>query len=176
MSGPLRSTPISDTFEDVAPLRHNLASHFRRAFGRDYDDCQGDLALEFMRAYETFDPEVGTFSNHLYFLGFKRLMERTRLDARRHARLPRTELDEDRTYAKPEFLLMDFLDELSDDAQRVTQLALAMPYAITAELEHRSGTPRSIRTVIKDHLVFYGWTVDRVTEAFAEVGRVLAAW
>lgn len=176
MSAVLKETPCSMTYEDVQPLIDGLARTFKRRYGGDQEDLVGELSIAFLEAYESFEPEVGTFDNHMYFRGYKHLLEQARISAKRRRLKPRVLMDLEACQAPPEFNLVDFMDELSKDAQRVIRLTLRTPVSLAEEIEVRGDKPRIVRSIIRTHLLFVGWTRERIRETFAEIKTVLGTW
>jgi hypothetical protein len=172
----LKETPCSITYEDVTPHINRIADIFERKYGCPREDSIAELGVTFVKAYRDYDPKQGPFDNYFYFMGYKHLLESVRLGARREAKLPRSPIDLETISTEANFNLVDFMDELSPDAKRVVDLALNAPRYIAEELQEKSNQPRAIRAIIRAHLIFVGWSRDRIRTTFDEIKTVLGAW
>lgn len=172
----LKDSPASITYEDVRPLLDVIVRQFKRKYGRDEEESLSELNVAFVEAYDKYDPDRGSFQDCVYFMGYKRLLEKERLAARRNKKLHRTDCEMGTLHSPTDFNVVDFMDELSADAQRVVRLTLQTPRTLLEELEERGSNPKTFRSVLRAHLIFLGWTRDRVCETFNEIQTVLGSW
>jgi hypothetical protein len=116
----------------------------------------------FVKAYNSWDPAKSKFSTWLYWWLRNNLWDAGKKQARE-----RSNQDPDMFVPSPSF--MHRITELSEDAATVVNIVLTAPI----EVLHQKG-PRKYR---KDKLIKLlrgmGWTVDRITESFAEIKDVL---
>ena len=66
---------------------------------------------------------------------------------------------------------VDVMAKLSPDAALVADLALDMPVEMHKEAQARGGTPRNIRSVIRQRLYTLGWSRPRVEAAYTELAQ-----
>jgi DNA-directed RNA polymerase specialized sigma24 family protein len=170
----LRQHAMDDTFADVEKLVYHTVHRFVQRKGGTFEDWIGEAHEAFMLAYERYKPERGPFPSFVRWVVEKRLLEVLRTNMRRKGKVVFGDVDPD-LHPGPErgFILADFLDELSEDAQTVVKLALDTPHGLARCIEQKGGQPWNVRSVLREYLMAMEWSAERVTETFLEIRRAL---
>jgi DNA-directed RNA polymerase specialized sigma subunit len=163
--------PAAELFAETEPMINYSASKFYRQYGGDSDDWVSEGYDIFMRAFDTHDGEH-SFKTWLGFLLSHIMMERVRRKAMRNARLRRVANDllDAPAREKPEFVLTEFMEELSEDARTVVGLVFDAPTEIRISLnDYGRETPYTIKKSVIEYLKDIGWAAARIAESFKEV-------
>lgn len=178
----LQQVAMTETYNDV----HKLICHTVHAFVRSNGDRYGTFEelmaqanYEFVKSCSSFEPGRGTkYSSWCRWVVHKGLLEHQRTILRRHKQCQVTVMDmsEDDTVGSSDstFDLVAFKDELTNDAQYVTELTLNPPKSLCTVLRETSGrSARSTRNGIRQYLYGMGWSKSRVDAAFDEIATTL---
>jgi hypothetical protein len=168
-------------YADVYELITETVRRFVRKHGGNYDDLLADASTAFMLGHRAF--LEGRANTPHYEVEIKRWVWYELFDAYRvrtqHRRQSKTvikneEFPELLTQRRGDFSLVEFFDELSEDARVAARLVLDTPAELCAAARARGGTDRNLRCLLRQHLHAAGWTAARVSEAFEEIGRALS--
>jgi hypothetical protein len=178
----MSSTAMEWTYEDVLD---DILLHCRRfwwRFGGEWLDWLSEGNYIFVQAYHSHDEDKGPFIDYLRFMLSRRLYEKVRGKVKRYKGIERGHPRE-RFYANvPDITYqVGFLDrlrmELSDDAYNIVQLVLTVPNDLKLIMltrpEQEGHGVRNIRGSVKELLCDIGWSVDKITETFAEIKEAL---
>lgn len=182
MSAESQQKVIGLEFERVEWLIRSLAGRYKRRYGGEYGEHFANASLYFVEAYYDFDPNHGTeFEHWIQFKVWRRMVEDIRRTLRRRETAPinlTEHPDEflDVVASRPrQFLMVEFMDQLTDEAREVVRLLLSPPAALQA----RYGmTNEAGKTEVAEVLTAYICQRDNVTPtavrlSFAEVESVV---
>lgn len=167
-------SPIADTFRDVENLLYHICHQFSQKHGGDIDDHISTAHQVYMDVYRTWKEGYAPFSNYVATCLYRRLL----MEKQRQRRIPVMSISqEDGDYEiedlnQSSFLEL-FLNDLSDDSKLVIQLIFETPDEIQSLIDGKGGSPRNIRSTIKEYLRKTGWTFTRITESFEEIRQAL---
>jgi hypothetical protein len=166
---------LDTAYEDVEHLVTRTVADFIRRYGGDYNELRGEAHAMFMLAYNRFEPDrfQASFSTYVRWVVWKGLLELQRRTMRHKGKVSFTDADLDLHHASRDFNLLEFLDDLSDDAATLVRLVLDTPRGLACIIEREGATPQVYKSVLKEYLSGLGWTGKRVTESFKEIRKAL---
>lgn len=182
MSVALARDARAEVYADLRHMIANIVRNFCHSYRQDFDDMMGIAHVAFCEAFTNYDPSRATFGTHVCQKVWSKIYE----DFRRRG--CRAELLKEYTSLectldnaewqwcsdRSSFALTDLLDELSDDAKQVVQLTLAAPIDLVHAVHDRGkGKPDHVRNALTEVLIDFGWSIDRVSESFAEIAGAL---
>lgn len=174
----LQQHSFTETYHDVENLVYKTVHEFIARYGGEFEEQAGDAHLSFVLAYHTYKEGKTKFSYWTRFTIWTELLEKQRESLRR--RLPSVSLfaDEGKDGWDAEtphsgFCLMEFLDELTEDARIVARLAVDTPLGLANQMVERGGSGTARRSVLRNYLEGLGWTAERIKESFTEIAHVL---
>lgn len=171
----LRMDLMTESFLDVELLIKHTANKFVARYGGEVDEAIAHGNLMFVEAYDSWDRSRGKFTQWLYFLMWRTLLEQVRRQTMRNARHKRVKFDEDGLCTESRaHWLGDLLDGLSEDARTIVSMVLDTPMDLKIALAQRSvdskqNTKGAFREVLQD----MGWSKDQVYKAFDEIREAL---
>lgn len=159
---------MTETYRDMESLIYHLANPFCRDHRSiPQDEALSVLRITFTEAYRSYDPKKGaSFSTWFQWLGTKRLLN---LLKKKIETVP-IEVD---VVDPCSSCFLDFIDELSEDAQIVVGLVLETPKELLRLIRDEWHPKRKTRDNLRRYLVGLGWSIDRVKESFGEIRRAL---
>lgn len=161
-----------DSLEKLKALLRNIKKKYDRP-GFDLEELESESLVQFVRAYDTYKPDKGSFESWMWFRVGKCLLEKIRSAAYRHNRLPRS-YPELETIPEDRLDINQILNEVSQDAALVMGLVLSPPPDITMGLWQRGkSTPNNWRAAIHEFLQDLGWAQSRIHESFQEIQEAL---
>lgn len=190
------------TYQDVELLVHNTTWEFLRKYrdqcALNFEEVSEEAQFQFVRAYWRYTPDRGSFTNYVRFLIWHELLEWLRRRVSSAIRHPKVDSVEPRqddegvpvsagydnreckqiacgVYCKTSgstFRLMEFVQDLSDDAKAVVDITLRCPLDISYVLPEKP-TPAHWRAAIAEFLGDLGWEPSRIQETFIEIGEAL---
>lgn len=175
MSAALSTDAASETYADVQEKLDKLSYAFVRQYGGNYEDVRADANLYYLRASELYNPGQGSFEQWVCHRVWLNLLEVVRVQAKRNARLPRSAVELG-TLADRRFDMVEFLDELSDDARTVVRLLFVGNRDVALAEIQRGGLkpkPHQTRNAIREYLRDVGWGAGRILESFQEIRKAL---
>lgn len=160
------------TYKEVASKIDNVACKFWKCYGGDLEYLKAEARFHFIKAYGNYALEWETpFENYVSFYVWKQLLETTRTEAKRKARLGRRhdayEID---IASQSNTLVENLVQELSDDARYVVRL-ITSPDGLPDVLQSKNYL--GVRKNLKKFLITEGWTTNRVDHVFQEIGDAL---
>lgn len=182
--------PVSDTYNDVAPLIISVVMSFRRKYGHTYasnlEDMMSDAKVAFMEAYRSYDSKKGEFQKRVSFSVWHRLKDKARDIAKnknvQYILMSDVPTDSDKDmYAflegkQEKFCLSKFTGALSKDGRLVVRLVFKLE-KLRLKLKTRGQTisdrPNANRKAMVALLYKRGWDSDRIANAFEEIGNSL---
>jgi len=169
-------------YEMSLPDIEKTIKHHIRQYGGEYEEHFQNAFPMFVYAWERWDDQAGNFFTWLRFIIWKQLLEMARQKARRAGRPRLKQMKEDaaayihnleRREARQSTYLVDLIDELSDDGQTVLQLFLGDITTLRNEARKVRGGDRTYLKVVKDYLLGYGWSRNRIKNAYTEIKGVI---
>jgi len=167
----------TESYRDLKGMLSHIANGFISRYNTDADETHREAQFALFKWYAEYDINVGVrFSTYIYGKVWNHLLEWHRTMIRRHILGPREngyDLEQHVTNRNP-YWLTEFLDELSDDARLVANMAITTPNDLKICLVARRGnTPTVIRSALSEVLTDLGWTAARIAESFTEIGEAL---
>lgn len=174
----LQQHSFTETYHDVENLVYKTVHDFIARYGGEFEELLGEAHYGFVIAYRDYTEGKTKFSYWIRFVVWKTLQERQRNQLRR--RLPSVSLaaEEGQEGWEAEtphsgFCLMEFLDELTEDAKIVARLAVDTPLGLSKQMVAKGGSGTARRHVLRNYLEGLGWTAERIKESFSEIAHVL---
>lgn len=165
----LREDVLTCAWQQVEKLLYHTIHKFRRRYGGEFDDYLGLAHLCFMRAFRKHDhrqAKFGTWAAYLLWCDCKQMLRRT---IKYQQRLPNVFMTDPlpaiAARRAPTFKLLEFVGDLSGDAQDVVLIAIRQPD------QHLTGDRQRVR--LRKLLRALGWKHGRITAAFHEIGDAL---
>ena len=155
-----------------------MAHKFHDKYGGDWDDWESEGHEIFMKAYQRYQPDKGSFVSWFNFFLVRLFTEKVRRAAMRNARLRRVEheLSLVPSKSKKHFDVSRFLLDLSEDAKTVAMLVLDAPNDVKLCMgQQKRNTPIRDRMLnsIQEFLSDTGWSSDRIFDSYDEVSQAL---
>lgn len=175
----LRQHYFTETYTDVEKLVYSTVHEFIGRYGGEFEELVSEANLAFVIAYHRYTDGTSKFSYWVRYIIWKLLLEQQRNKLRRSPPQPNVSLhgdDGEIVFDRgdhPQFCLMEFLDELTEDAKIVTLLAVDTPLGLTKQMVEKGGSGMQRRAVLRDYLEGLGWTAERIKESFTEIGALL---
>lgn len=169
---------LTANYEYLYDMLKRLALRYVR-YGYDLDDLMQEACTAFLLAHIGFDRELGSYRGWVYTKVSMRLMEYHRKQTQIR-QIKGKEVDVQDWWNQ--FWLVDFLDELGDDAKVVTKIILESPMELRLALKSRvrktwyakkEPNPRDVRGALSEVLSDIGWTKQRILDSFTEIRRAL---
>lgn len=165
------------TFHDVDLLIKKTVHQFCERYNCNFEEYHSETNPMFMIAYtrwgeKRFKGTSSSFPSYVRWVVWHGLLEMLRKKMRRGDKVVCMDLHPD--WAPVQYApLLDFMDELSEDAKEVVQLTLETPKGIAKVMREKGGTPHAVKTVLREYLVCLGWTGEQVLSAFEEIADAL---
>jgi DNA-directed RNA polymerase specialized sigma24 family protein len=183
---------ITETYLEVEKLIFDTVHRFIRLYGGDFEEYVAESNVVYMKVYEAFDPERGAFSTLLVTSIWNRLIDVSydrseamkvhgaSLDAAKDDGGSLAEMVADHRPAN--FNLEEFASDLTEDAKSVLRMVLKSPKEFGPHLSDmieevamgKGGENRNWRSTIRNYLWEVGWSVERISKTFSEIGAALA--
>lgn len=176
---PVRSqAAVEAVYDDLRPLIQGTARNFARKYNRRKEDCVAEAALAFLQAYRSWVPGQGPLKGRVTFRIWNQLLEETRLEAQRLARLPRDPRRSvlHRPTCDDPVFDPDTLARFGEgDPKVVLDLLLDSPPELETRIQAtETPGPEAIRRTLKEYLVeVLEWTESRVGRAFAHIRALI---
>jgi len=183
---------VSDVYDDCRGIIMQIAGRFSRSYGTDYQETLAAANLYFLEAYHTFEPDRGTLlEQRVGHYVRQRLLDAYRVQASRHAALPRLDVESlppERTDRNsgidavagcrdPRYFSLDeFGGQLSDSARTVLGLLFDSPPDLDAQIRsEREPSPLKIRKHLRRYCMEQlRWAAAQVRDAFLEIREALS--
>jgi len=163
----------TETYHDLRGMVFDLVHSFSQRYRTPWDETLSVAHEGFLEAFEGYRPELASFATHASQKVRSKLFEWQRTTMRRTI-LGKIVDHNVELIPQDHFLLIDFLDELSEDAREVVCLALDAPRDIVHSLVVKGITPRNYKAAIREYLKDCGWCTARIAESFQEIAEALA--
>ena len=158
-----------------------IVGKFVRRYGGDWEDLLAEANLLFCRAHYQYmagcrpsgKPVTGTYTQIVYSWLWMGLLDKYRpqVEARKRATVVQGEAVY--TVADKPFDVVRWSLDLSDDAQCVLDLVMDTPRVLQEAINTKGGTPRNIRSAVREALYGAGWSRCRVNTTFKEIKEAL---
>ena len=168
----------------VKNLIFDQVHKFRRRYGGDVEELTGEANLAFVKGHKQFitgyqakgkaftDPYATVIRRWVWYEMFDNM--RTRL--RRNSITKMEGFIEGQEFPSRaiEWDVVEWTDELSDDARMIAELILDPPENIEDTATKMGGEPRNYRSTVRAYLQGdLGWKPERISDAFSEIRRAL---
>jgi len=173
-----KKSMLTKTYIDMQKLIAEVAWDFWNVYGGDIDDIIAQANLIFIDAFSTYDSSRSKITTWLTFKIKKGLLDYMRNGNLRES----SKIKFDNVFAeiypasKKDVSVMEFLDELNEDAHVVLQLFFETPREILVDIQNSSRridhARAHIRRRLMNRLRQMGWTVRRMKTAFEEIKKV----
>lgn len=162
----------TETYADIEKMLRKIAWDFYKvngnAFG-DLDELFAETCLAFVHAYDSYCPEKGAFTTHVFWTARGRLLTRKR-SLLRHTN---TKLKDCDLYEAPPDTLRTLIADLSNDAAILANLTINPPAGLRRCIEAHKRSRVGTRMILKQYLDGLQWTKERIRRAFLELQDAL---
>jgi len=168
-----RELLAQESFEDVKLLVWDCVHKFHRKYGDLYgtrEELFSEGCYGYTLAYNRYDHEKGTFPTYVRNMVNFKLMELLRTETKHRVRYNAVEDIETADRVHP-FSLMEFLEEVSEDARAIVSLVLDTPRDLQ-RVVHKEGR-KDVKYTLRQYLDGMGWEEERVENAFSEISTAL---
>lgn len=164
----LEQDALTETYHDTEKLIQHTVHRFVESHGGKYDDLIELSGPLFMKAYHTYEMDRGAFPARLRFILWHGLLDAKRIASKRNGKVVFKDLQEEDYTAPRSFNLLEFMDELSEDARLVVQAVFETPWEFDP-------CPTQIRMMIREFLSqpAIGWDRERISKSFLEIRSAL---
>lgn len=186
----LHDKSFSETYDEMLPIIWNQIHEFKRRF-RDtpanaitHEELLSSANETFVDTYYNYDHTRGPFFKRLSFqIWYNFLKEHVikvnRRTVRENGCVNYVDMSEDPFPTNQQrFNLLEFIDELTEDAKVVVRLILDTPEDLIIAM--RNDTPRpgrqSTRANLKQYLHGMNWDGRRIRETFSEITTTLSTF
>lgn len=167
----LSKVPITETFFEVKNLVYLLVMGFYNTYKFDYDLCVAEGFYGFLQAYDTYNPNEGSFTTWVHLKISRRLNDLLRIRIKEAKRF----ISLSEKHDKPKEVIDKFnpeewLQSLSRDARKVARLVLDKPieirwYLAKFGLISSGNWKQALRMVLRES----GWNDHRIKKSFNEI-------
>lgn len=189
---PFAPETVEEGFDAVERLIYYQVHRFVQRYGGDFDELVGDAYEAFMKGHRDFvagktatgKPVTCAYPTVIKNWVWCELFDRmkVRLRRRNSAQIESPEIfdpaDPCDSFKRAELTksFVERVDALGVDGTIATSLLLYPPPSIVIEFNEKGGTPRNLRSTVRAYLAAdLGWSAARITEAYADIKRVLGA-
>jgi DNA-directed RNA polymerase specialized sigma subunit len=169
---------LTDIYKNMQKLIAKAAWDFWSVYGGDIDDVIAQANLIFIDAFSTYDSSRSEITTWLTFKIKKGLLDYMRSGNLRESSNIKIDSVFAETYpaSKKDISIMEFLDELNEDAHVVLQLFFETPSEVLVDIQNSSRridhARAHIRRRLMNRLRQMGWTVKRMNKAFGMIKSV----
>jgi len=158
---------MTDCYNDCVSLVRSTAWEFSRKYGMDFEELYSICNYAFVSACLTYNGEKSKFTTWL-----RRLMWHDMCNhVRGEMRLSRAKNDNySGTQQKPNYDIIDLIDELDDDIKNIVQLISDAPKEL---LELSVLEPKKSKKHLREHLQKIGWTKTRIKNTFHKIRELV---
>lgn len=175
----LRKEVLAETYKDMQKFIAASAWDFWESYGGDFDDLIAQANLIFIDAFDKYDPSRGAkLSTWIAFkirVGLCEYMRNGNVYETPHIPID-DKFAETYPASNDNFSVLEFLDEMEQDARIVLQLFLETPRDVMENiLNSRKKTNHvqsAMRKRLQNRLRQIGWTMRRTREAFEQIKNV----
>lgn len=176
------------TYEDLQDMIYMLVHNYIEKYGGDFQTVLSTAHLYFLVAMNTWDPQKGALTTHVYHKVRGGLLQVRRKDMRSHTRMVQSKgiktmltvrplsgfekhvIEQVTTCSTNVAFLCDLLDELSDDARTLIHTLLDDDEQLQRRIHEKSAYPRAIKRAVTEHLNdLLNWNAYRVDKSWREV-------
>ena len=166
---------MTETFADLHSKILGLVGQFCNRYRMmEYEEMVSMAYEAFVESFGTYDSKKGTFSSHACQKVLSKIYEAQRTFMRRQILGKVCSYDptlcED---TQSDIRLIDWLDDLSEDARTTANLLLDAPREIMDVMTNSYYNPVTVRKTVKEYLKDCDWGVNRITESFHEIAEAL---
>lgn len=166
-------------FKLVEGLLFDQVHKFHQRYGGDRSELEGQAGLAFVKGHAEFitgKTNGGQDITDPYATSIRRWIWFSMFDAMR-IRIPKNDATEaigERDFQAPVADKWDINEwGFGTDAEFVVKLMIDPPRSVALPAERKGGTPRNLRSTVREWLVDRGWHPDRIGAAFNEIKEAL---
>lgn len=160
-------------FPKVEKMLYQLAWKTSEAYSIPFEECKAEAYYGFMKACGLYRPDKGNkFSSWVYFITWAVLKDM--VIGRSKDPLTFVELEDDCLgAAAPErAACLEVLDSLSAEARELVEMLLESPKEVWGQVT----TPHQLLAKVKDHMIWWGQSPERVKAAIQEITVALRTY
>jgi hypothetical protein len=170
----------TECYTDVQQLIADTVRAFVARHGGHYDDLLADANTAWLKGHraflegrnnsESYETEIRRW---VWFELFDEYRVRSQHRRQTKTTIKNEEFPEQLVARRGGFDLVEFFDELSEDARYAARLVLDTPAELCAAARARGGTDRNLRCLIRQYLAGMGWSATHITNVFEEIAGAL---
>jgi len=176
----IRRDILAETYVDMQNLIFAVVWQVWMCYGGDIDDLASEANLIFLNIIDEHDPDRGELSTWLAYKIKKELLSHIRIKSRHLLSCISIDdelIETDSNLISRDFSVMDFVDEMSQDAHIILQLFLEIPRDVLSNLLEETRridrVQAHVRNRLKNRLRQMGWTTQRMKTAFEQIKNII---
>jgi hypothetical protein len=165
-----------ESYRDVEHVIKATVQRFVGRYGGNYDDLLADANTAYMLGYRATlegrnnSPDFATeIKRWVWFELFDAYRVRSQYRRKDKVVVKQDEYIELLPSRRRTFDMVEFLDELSEDAKLAAALVLETPAELAAAARARGGGDHNLRCLIRAYLRGRGWSPARINASFDEI-------
>ena len=163
-----------EQFEEIQGTIISLTHRTHKKNGGDWDEWYSEACLLAVEAADSWEASRGTKLNSwVYFCVWTGLADLQMQESRWQAVNQSVDSEEDVEPVDHRRPFVEWLLELTEDAQYVTRVILEPPAPLAEQIRQRPSNRRTFRVLIRDHLLARGWSRDAVQTVFDEIAAAV---
>ena len=155
-------------FEKYERLLKRVCSRFPIL---DWNDAYSEAQLAYLRALDSYKPDKGAFSTHLWTVVRRALISQARAETKRRKAEGLTHVSNSVPGPDRMLAIRDLMDALDDDARHVVGL-IYEPENVLHCKRHGANVSRHL---LAKYLRGHGWSGTRIREAFRNIQTAMEA-
>lgn len=172
----MKRCPVAETYEEVAPIIQRLCRKYSRK-PQHYEELLSFCNLEFMRIYETFDPERGVhFAAYLVSRLSTRIIDHIRSISRFGQRSVFTDnLESLGGFELPtKMFLYDLEQILSEESYQVVEMVIREDKELSMYVRFKKNkTPSKFKSALRECLSDRGHSRESIRNIFEEIEEAI---
>lgn len=174
MTTELRHDILATAWEDFEKMVFQIAHRMAARYHMQFDDLIGPAKLIFVKAYDAYNEDKGSFSNWLTFVLTRQLTTHCTREYKHLAVEEYTEQHTELQSVNANMFLVDLLDRISPDAQHVCSVVLTDLNFTSVISSNNVRSQRTFRKLLRKQLCDeLGWDGERAIAAFDELAEAL---
>ena len=157
--------PVTETLEDSKATIYDLCHQFKGKIpGVSFDELISEANFCWLKAYQSYDSDLGDFNTWIYEKIFRGLQELQRQKFKEYERRKKI-IWEKQPERKQEYTLEKVFRDVGEDAQAMIKDLLEAPKDLQRAVTEIGGYKKLSR--------HFGWTLSKVRETVAEIYEAL---
>lgn len=173
-----RKEALEVAWDKVHLLVKKTIHQWMRRHGKgmySFEELEEIANIAFVETFDKYNErkKKASYPTYVRWVTWMSLQEYHRRSARHDNRMVCT--DELPEREAPQFDLVAFYDDLSEDAQYVARLSLAPTSGLRHCIKRKQGNSgQNVKSVFREYLLGLEWTTARITAAFQEIRQALS--